>query len=181
MASPIAQGDRRFPYRVQRVVDGDTLKLSNGESVRLVGVDTEEVHYTNKLYRDAERTHRDIETIRLLGKQASSFTKALVQGKRVALEFEPSNRVRGHRDPYERLLAYVYFDPPPCDELPDWVAADICELDFYEEGHLNALIIEAGYGYAYTRFPFSKMETFRKLEKEAQENERGLWRPEAGL
>ena len=36
-------------FYVSRVVDGDTLNLSNGQKVRLIGVDTPEVHYSDKL------------------------------------------------------------------------------------------------------------------------------------
>ena len=57
-------------YIVKQVVDGDTLLLKNGQRVRLIGVDTPEVHVSKKLYRDAGRSHRDIKTIRDLGKRA---------------------------------------------------------------------------------------------------------------
>ena len=46
---------------VKRVVDGDRVLLMNGERVRLIGVDTPEVHESRKLYRDAERSGKDIE------------------------------------------------------------------------------------------------------------------------
>jgi len=39
---------------------------------------------------------------------------------------------------------------------------------------LNAEIIKQGYGHAYTQFPFSHMEEFRQLEREAREERRGL-------
>ena len=55
---------------VKRTVDGDTLLLTNGERVRLIGVDTPEVHESKKLYRDAERTGRNIKTIKALGRKA---------------------------------------------------------------------------------------------------------------
>ncbi len=42
---------------------------------------------------------------------------------------------------------------------------------------LNAEIIKHGYGFAYTRFPFKYLEEFRQYEREARENERGLWAP----
>ena len=45
---------------------------------------------------------------------------------------------------------------------------------------LNLEIIERGYGHAYTRFPFSKMEEFRAAERYAREARRGLWAEEAG-
>jgi len=91
---------------VKRVIDGDTLLLANGERVRLIGVDTPEVHVSNKLYRDSERSRRDIKTIRRLGRRASAFVRKLVQGKRVRLEYDQANAAIGHRDRYRRILAY---------------------------------------------------------------------------
>ena len=79
----------------------------------------------------------------------------MVEGKRVRLEFDQANAAQGHKDRYGRTLAYV----------------------FLEDGTLlNAEIIKQGYGHAYTQFPFSRMEEFRWLEREAREEERGLWR-----
>ena len=72
-------------YRVKRIVDVDTLLLTNGERVRLIGVDTPEVHESKKLHRDAERTGRDIKTIKALGKRASAFTKSLVDKKEIPI------------------------------------------------------------------------------------------------
>jgi micrococcal nuclease len=141
-------------YRVQRAVDGDTLLLTNGERVRLIGVDTPEVHESKKLHRDAERTGRDIETIKELGKKASKFTKSLVDRKEVRLEYDQANAHIKNRDKYGRVLAYVY--------LKDGT-------------FVNAEIIRQGYGFAYTLFPFRYMEEFRRCEREARENERGLW------
>jgi len=60
----------------------------------------------------------------------------------------------GHRDKYRRTLAYV----------------------FLEDGtFLNAEIIKQGYGFAYTRFPFKYMDEFRRYQREAREQRRGLW------
>lgn len=139
---------------VKRAVDGDTLVLANGERVRLIGVDTPEVHVSGKLYQDAQRSQTDVETIQALGKRASDFTKKIVQGERVWLSYDQANAHLGHRDRYGRLLAYVYL----------------------EDGTLiNAEIIRQGYGNAYTKYPFSHMEEFRQYEKEAREYRRGLW------
>ena len=78
----------------------------------------------------------------------------MVEGRRVRLEFDQGNTASGHKDRYGRTLAYV----------------------FLEDGALlNAEIIKQGYGHAYTQFPFSRMEEFRRLEREAREQRRGLW------
>jgi len=123
--------------RVKRVIDGDTLLLTNGERVRLIGVDTPETKHPQK-------------TVQHFGKEAYLFTKTMVEGKEVRLEFDWQRR-----DKYGRLLAYVY--------LTDGT-------------FLNAEIIIQGYGFAYTRFPFKYLEEFRKYEKEARENGKGLWK-----
>jgi endonuclease YncB( thermonuclease family) len=70
-------------YLVTRVVDGDTLELGNGETVRLVGIDTPEVGEC--------------------GYDAASVALArLVAGKQVHL-----GRSDEDRDHYGRLLRYV--------------------------------------------------------------------------
>ena len=91
---------------VSRVVDGDTLTIQiNGkaEKVRLVGVDTPELHESDKLHRDAQRSGQDTATIQALGRQASDFVKTLVRsGDRISLEYDQQQR-----DKYGRLLAFV--------------------------------------------------------------------------
>lgn len=135
---------------VSRVVDGDTLKLSNRERVRLIGVDTPELHYSDKLVRDARKTGRDVKTIQALGAKASAFTKALCEGKKVRLEFD----VEKH-DRYGRLLAYVYL----------------------EDGtFVNAKIIEEGYAQVMTIPPNVKYaDRFLELQRKARESRKGLW------
>ncbi len=139
-------------YQVKRVVDGDTLLLTNGDRVRLIGVDTPEVHDSDKLHRDAERKGRDIKTIKALGKKASAFTRSLVDKKEVRLEFDEANSHIKHRDKHGRILAYV------------------CLKD---GTFVNAEIVRQGYGFAYTKYPFAYMQQFRRYEREARENEKG--------
>jgi micrococcal nuclease len=157
-------------YRVQRVVDGDTLVLSNGEKVRLIGVDTPEMHHSAKMDRDLRRTHRDRATMENLGKRAKTFVDGLVRGQLVRLAFDQANAAHGHKDRYGRTLAYVYFTPgraPP---------GDLADLEPYRAGFLNAVIVAAGYGHAYTSYPFAFDDRFRGYERDARAHARGLWR-----
>ena len=96
-----------------RVVDGDTIVLSNSEKVRLIGVDTPE-------------TVRPNTPVEYFGKEASAFTKQMVEGKQVKLEYDWQQR-----DKYGRLLAYVYL---------------------IDGTFINAEIIKQSYGHAYTVF-----------------------------
>ena len=87
--------------------------------------------------------------VQYFGKEAHLFTSQMVDGKEVRCEFE-----KQRRDKYGRLLAYVYL---------------------LDGTFLNAEIIKQGYGFAYTRFPFKYSEEFRKYERTARENKKGLW------
>lgn len=89
--------------------------------------------------------------VQCFGKAASEFTKNLIGSNPVRLEADPTNT---NRDRYNRLLRYVYMS----------------------DGRLvNAEIIKAGYGFAYTLFPFEKLEEFRGYEAVAREQGLGLW------
>jgi len=145
---------RSFDYShilVTRAVDGDTLVLENSERVRLIGIDTPEMHESNKLNRDAQRSGQDVEAIKQLGRESYEFTKKLVEGKRIRLEFDVERF-----DKYKRILAYVYL----------------------EDGtFLNAKIVGEGYASLMTYPPNVKYaDEFSKLYREAREAKRGLWR-----
>lgn len=121
---------------VERVIDGDTVVVRGVGRVRLIGVDTPETV-------DPRRA------VEFFGREASAFTKRLLEGQRVRLEYD-----RERTDRYGRTLAYIY--------LRDGTFA-------------NAEIVRRGYGHAYTRFPFRHLDRFRRLEREAREAGRGLW------
>ena len=86
-----------------------------------------------------------------MGNKATVFTKSLVGGKSVRIEFDVEKR-----DRYGRLLAYVY--------LPDGRM-------------LNAELVKEGYAQVYT-FPSNVryVNLFLKLQRQARENNRGLWK-----
>lgn len=140
---------------VVRVVDGDTVViLLNGqeEKVRLIGVDTPESKNNEKARRDSSKTGESISEIVKLGKEAAQYTKSILpKGTKVTVETDVQPR-----DRYGRLLAYLYL----------------------ENGEMvNSLIIQNGYAQVMTIPPNVKYEDlFRKLMKEARENNRGLWK-----
>lgn len=77
---------------VSRIIDGDTIELSDGSKVRLVGVNT------------PESTNRTEE----YGKEASNYTSSILEGKKVWLQKDVSDA-----DRYNRLLRIVWLDIPP--------------------------------------------------------------------
>ena len=76
--------------RVDRVVDGDTLRLKDGRLVRYIGINAPEIDH-NKHRADP------------FGKQALAVNAQLAGGKSVRLESGLETK-----DQYGRLLAYVY-------------------------------------------------------------------------
>ena len=136
-ASAAASADAQV---VERVVDGDTIVVQGVGRVRLIGVDTPETVHPGR-------------AVEFFGREASAFTKRLLEGRRVRLEYD-----RERTDRYGRTLAYVH--------LADGTFA-------------NAEIVRQGYGHAYTRFPFRHLDRFRQLEREARAAGRGLWDPSA--
>ena len=131
------------PYNVVRVVDGDTFVINkDGEEikVRMIGVDTPESVATGKnAYKNCDE-----------GKEASNYTKSLIEGKSVYLETDV-----GPTDNYRRTLAYVYL----------------------EDGTmLNDHLLEKGYARMMTIQPNVKyVDMFEKTQKEARKNKVGFW------
>ena len=155
-------GDVPKQGRVAKVVDGDTLHVeADGVryTIRLIGVDTPEAHPSDKLDRDAGRSGQDRQLIMALGKRASAFTRELCDGKACRLEYDQANAARGHRDRYQRVLAYVFVPGAEGEIL------------------VNAEIIRQGYGQALTAYAFDRARKaeLTRLARQARNAGRGLW------
>src|SRR5262245_58250738 len=95
--------------RVKRVIDGETVVLENAERGQSLHV---------KQPRNAKAASESF------GKEATEFTKRMVEGKLVRLEFDPYT---SRRDKSSRTLAYVFLA---------------------DGSFVNAEIIRQGYGFA---------------------------------
>ncbi len=85
--------------KVVNVVDGDTIKIETGETVRFIGIDTPETVDPSK-------------PIMCYGKEASDKNTELIEGKVVELEKDVSET-----DRYGRLLRYIWLDGVLINEL----------------------------------------------------------------
>ncbi len=100
---------------------------------------------------DTPEIHHPMKGVERAGKEAAEANRKLVDGKTVRLEFDVQQV-----DRYNRLLAYVY--------LKDGT-------------FVNAWLVENGYGVVMTIPPNVKhQELFLRLQREAREAGRGLWR-----
>jgi len=100
---------------------------------------------------DTPETHHPMRGVEPYGMEAAEANRKLVDGKTVRLEFDVQQF-----DKYGSTLAYVYL----------------------EDGtFVNAWLVENGYAMVMTIPPNVKHEgLFRKLQREAREARRGLWR-----
>lgn len=136
------------------VADGDTLEVRfpNGrtEEIRLLGVDTPEVHTENDPpeFEGVPNNNAGYNCLRKWGEKASRYAKRTLNG-RVRVETDPQADTRGS---YGRLLAYVYKDG----------------MNF------NYSLIKKGYARVYDS-TFSKSRSFYQAENSAQSNTIGLW------
>ncbi|MCM8792729.1 MAG: thermonuclease family protein [Candidatus Omnitrophica bacterium] len=151
---PFGRSYNYADIKVKRVVDGDTLELENGQRLRLIGIDAPEMHDSEKLLRDIQRSKKDIRTIKSMGKRSYEFLRRLVENKTVKLEFDVEKY-----DRYNRLLAYVF--------LKD------------DNTFVNAKLIEEGYAQPLTIPPNVKYaDYFLTLYQKARAEKKGLWREE---
>ena len=122
---------------VESVIDGDTFKTGKGEDVRLIGVNTPETKHPDK-------------PVEYYGKKASQYTRSIIQGSKVYLEYGVEEK-----DKYNRTLAYVF--------LPD---GTLFNARLLYEGYANLLTIPPNIKY---------VDLFKEMVEEARENEKGLW------
>ena len=135
------------PGVVTRVVDGDTVIVRFSPPPEGFG-ETERVRLIGI---DAPESVRPGTPVQRFSEEAAAYTRGNLLGRRVLLSFD-----RELRDRYGRVLAYLY--------LEDGV-------------FFNAKMIEDGYAYAYTKYPFRYMKNFRALERRARREKKGLWAP----
>jgi len=143
-------GENYSDILVTKVIEGDSLRLSNGKRVGLIGIDCPEAAEGKKLYEDAQRTDFSVATMQAMGVSSQEFTKGLIEGKRVRLEFDVQKK-----DKTGKLLAYV----------------------FVKDGtFLNGEILKQGYGF-YVPDAVNKKYNHRlqPLFEGAREEKRGLF------
>ncbi|MEN2996645.1 MAG: thermonuclease family protein [Acetomicrobium sp.] len=122
---------------VSRVIDGDTIQLYDGRRVRLIGVDTPETVHPQK-------------GVEPYGKEASNFTRSMLEGREVYLEYDVQLA-----DKYSRTLAYVWLE---------------------DDTFFNELLLLEGYAQVATFPPNVKyVERFLEAQKKAREAGKGLW------
>jgi endonuclease YncB( thermonuclease family) len=155
------------------VVDGDTLKaVGFGESLRLLNLDTEEVFRDRgkqakaaqnwETYLAEEAGDEGSQTFATpMGEKARDFARNFFRGvEKIWVEYQSPVYTHGF---FDRHLALV------------WVKKD------GEWRNYNLEAVRAGMSPYYTKYGYSVRlhEAFRRAEREAKEQRRGIWAPGA--
>jgi len=129
-------------------LSGTVVRIVDGDTVHVrIGDRIEKVRYIGV---NTPEIHHPWKGEEPGGRQALAVNRQLLLGKRVRLELDVQ-----HRDRYGRLLAYV------------WVG----------ETMVNAELVRLGYAQVMTVPPNVRyQDLFLKLQREAREAGRGLWR-----
>ena len=129
--------------------EGIVVRVVDGDTIHVRLADRiEKVRYTGVNTPEVHHPRRGEEAG---GREAAEVNHALVSGKRVRLELDVQTR-----DRYGRLLAYVWVD-------------DLM---------VNAELVRRGYAQVMTLPPNVRYQAlFLKLQRDAREAGRGLWKP----
>jgi endonuclease YncB( thermonuclease family) len=159
-----------FPLKQGAIVDGDTVKVGGlEESLRLIGLDTEETFKSEKNKREyeegwatywakkSEGKSRPIKIATPMGEEAKHFAEDFFKGvRRVKLERDHPKEVRGR---YNRFLAYVF-----AERDGEWV-------------NYNIEAVRAGMTPYFTKYAYSRRfhDEFVAAQEEARAAKRGIW------
>lgn len=139
--------------RVVRVVDGDTavIRVKNqDQKVRFIGMDTPEYNPRRNISEP-------------WGKEATEFTKNLLENQIVYLEKDASDT-----DRYGRWLRYIWLKPPENPNRPSY--------EEIKNQMVNGILVREGYARAKEYKPDVKYTSIiRDIEKEAKIDKIGLW------
>ena len=142
-------------YHITKVVDGDTLTVTDGNKefkVRLNLIDT------------PESVHSDKSKNNEFGIMASSFVKSLIHvGDTVYLQYDTEKE-----DKYGRTLAYVWLS----DNV---VTSSESDIKHYM---LNAIIVDEGYGKVVIYNNKQYYDLFVVIEADSKHDKKGLWKYE---
>ncbi|KZE69130.1 nuclease [Fictibacillus phosphorivorans] len=130
---------------VSRVVDGDTIELSDRRKVRLIGVNTPESTTRHEEY----------------GKEASNYTTKELQGKKVWIQKDVSET-----DRYSRYLRFVWLAVPSNDRDENEIRNKMFNAKLVLNGYAEPSTYAPDVKYS---------DVFVKFAREARGKNVGLW------
>lgn len=130
------------------ILDGQVVHVVDGDTIAVrIGGRVEKVRYIGV---NTPEIHHPTKGEQPGGREAGGVNRDLVGGKRVRLELDVQSR-----DRYGRLLAYV------------WVSDLMVNAELVRRGYAQVMTVPPNVRY---------QELFLKLQRDAREAGRGLWR-----
>lgn len=130
---------------ISRVVDGDTIVLTDGRKVRFVGVNTPESTTRTETY----------------GEEAKNYTKTKLDGKQVWIQKDVSET-----DRYGRQLRIIWLSVPTDDLNESEIRTKMYNADLVLNGYAEPSTYPPDVKYS---------NYFLKFAREARETNKGLW------
>ena len=170
VASFLCFGQDVETYDVTHVVDGDTLKLANGQTLKLAGINAPDIHETTTLTQQASKLGKEVWSYRTAGvngqKAVAQFLKA--SDNKIELEAETQSF-----DDEGNLFAYVFVSIPQTQNLdPDGTI--VIKSNNQYKIFLNAYLVSMGFAEMVS--PDAKYkDLFEGLEQKAKAEKKGIW------
>lgn len=139
--------------RTTYVYDGDTIQVEGRHKVRLLGIDAMDSHNERRMMDQARQLGMTPLQVRKWSRRARKHLQKVVENEVVRLRYGPERT-----DDYGRLLAYIF------------------RVSGKREVDVNADLVARGLATATRRFSHPRREEFIRLEHEAREDNRGLWK-----
>lgn len=161
-------------YKVSQVLSGDTLELSNGERVRLIGVDawpfdakTEKLH-NFKIDLGVDKAH--FSSTSELSRDFVEKRISLSKSREILIDLDELHEAMSYRDEDGNLLGYVGI---PTGSRKFFFKGG---LEGQSIVFLNPEIVILGYAFVDRRYPFRERGIFAAYEAQAKVNQTGIWR-----
>jgi len=149
-------------FVVEETITGDFLKLSNGETVKLLGIDVPETRKNDRANWQCNNRGIDLRTLNAQGTVAWIYVRSLVEGKEVLLEYDVEKE-----DQWGLKLAYVYVPVPESVKVSDYPEGIIVRKGNGKNYYfLNALLVYLDYAIPFPMPPNNKYFVFiRSVDK----------------
>lgn len=165
---------------VTRAIDGETLQLSDGREVKMIGVITNDVKpILRERFKASENQIANL-PLQKLPQDVARYVESNVVGRNIILSFDPANSESNHKDREGRVLAYVWYSVHYREERGGEEARRAFEIQS-EDRLLNGELVRYGYAFADARSSYINQQLFLRYEQEAATRSQGIWRTSAQL
>ena len=166
---PIGEGEQI--YTVSRVVDGDTFKLSNGQTLKLAGINAPDIHDTTTLTQQASKLGKEVWSYRTVGVDGQKMVQRIIDAAEGKIKIEPETQSFNDNG---AMFAYVFV------QIAESKRSAIPEIGGVESINgsvnifLNAYLV--GMGFAEAVSPDAKYKDFfEALEQKSKTEKKGIW------